>query len=130
MTTSILKSVLSNSITVSTVLIDNKFETVVLTPDFEDLEIIISSDLSSAAANHNAMVGKYSDNLIIAGDLEIGDQIAESDGFLLTVIEVVKETAKTISVKLYSDFSSMKSFQEGKIITFRKSTKVYAVKAA
>ncbi len=70
-----------------------------------------------------------------AGDIKVGDQIAEADGFLFDVVEVVHETPKTITVRLCSDFSSFHSHWTvkpdgtpgGILKTFRKSTKLYGV---
>lgn len=47
--------------------------------------------------------------IIKAGDLTVGSQVAEADGFLFDVTEIVKETEKTITVRLCSDFSSIPS---------------------
>lgn len=44
--------------------------------------------------------------IIKASDIKIGTQLAESDGFLFDVVEIVKETEKTVTVRLCSDFSS------------------------
>lgn len=71
--------------------------------------------------------------IIKASDIKIGTQIAESDGFLFTVAEIVKETQKTITVRLCSDFSSIKSHWTikpdgtpgGIVKTFRKTTRLY-----
>lgn len=65
------------------------------------------------------------DMIIKAADLKAGSQIAEADGFMFDVIEVVKETPKTITVRLASGFSSFHSHwaENGGILkTFRKST--------
>lgn len=44
-------------------------------------------------------------NMIIkAGDLKVGSQVAEASGFLFDVAEIVKETQKSITVRLCSDF--------------------------
>ena len=66
--------------------------------------------------------------VITARELKQGMQLPEADGFLFDVMEVVKETSKTITVRLASDFSSFKSHwttNGGVLKTFRKSTKIY-----
>ena len=45
-------------------------------------------------------------NIIKAEQIKIGTQLAEADGFLWDVVEIIKETPKTITVRLFSDFSS------------------------
>lgn len=45
--------------------------------------------------------------IIKAGELKAGSQLAEADGFLFDVAEIVRETPKTITVRLCSDFSSI-----------------------
>ena len=47
--------------------------------------------------------------IITANQIKVGTQLAESDGLLLDVTEIDKETPKTITVRLCSDFSSFKS---------------------
>lgn len=73
--------------------------------------------------------------IITAKNIKVGTQLAESDGFLFTVEEIVKETAKTITVRLCSDFSSFKDHwtvkpdgsKGGIVKTFRKSTRLYGI---
>ena len=73
--------------------------------------------------------------IIKASDIKVGTQLAEADGFLFTVTEIVKETAKTITVRLCSDFSSFHSHwtikpngeKGGVVKTFRKTTRLYGV---
>lgn len=68
--------------------------------------------------------------IIQAKDIKIGTQLAENDGFMFEVTEIVKETDKSITVKLCSDFSSFKSHwkENGGITkTFRKTTKLYGI---
>lgn len=68
--------------------------------------------------------------IIKASDLKIGSQVAESDGFMFEVIAVTKETPKTITVRLASDFSSFRRHWKcngGIEKTFRKSTKLYGI---
>lgn len=72
--------------------------------------------------------------IITASEIKIGTQLAETSGFLFEVTEIIKETSKTITVRLCSDFSSIKEHwtikpnceKGGVIKTFRKSTKLYA----
>lgn len=75
-------------------------------------------------------------NMIIkASDIKVGTQLAEADGFLFDVVEIVTETEKSITVRLCSDFSSIPSHWTtkkdgtpgGVIKTFRKSTKLYGI---
>jgi len=69
--------------------------------------------------------------IVKASDIKVGTQLAESDGFLFDVVEIVKETEKTITVRLCSDFSSFPAHWRtkkdgtpgGVIKTFRKSTR-------
>lgn len=73
--------------------------------------------------------------IIKAGELKVGSQVAEADGFLFDVVEIVKETEKSITVLLCSDFSSIKNHWTvkpdgtpgGVLKTFRKSTKIYGI---
>lgn len=73
--------------------------------------------------------------IIKASEIRVGTQLAEADGFLFDVAEIVKETPKTITVRLCSDFSSFKSHWStkpdgtpgGVIKTFRKSSSLYGV---
>lgn len=73
--------------------------------------------------------------IIKASDIKVGTQLAEADGFLFDVAEIVKETEKSITVRLCSDFSSIPAHWTtkkdgtpgGVIKTFRKSTKLYGV---
>jgi len=68
--------------------------------------------------------------IINAEELKVGQQVPENDGFLFEVIEIVKETQKSITVRLASDFSSIKSHwttNGGVIKTFRKTTKIYVL---
>ena len=75
-------------------------------------------------------------NMIIkANEIKVGTQLAEADGFLFDVVEIVKETHKTITVRLCSDFSSIPAHWTikpdgtpgGVLKTFRKSTKLYGI---
>ena len=73
--------------------------------------------------------------IIKAGDLKLGSQIAEEDGFMFDVAEIVKETEKSITVRLCSDFSSIHNHWTinpdgtpgGVLKTFRKSTRIYGI---
>lgn len=73
--------------------------------------------------------------IIRASEIRKGTQLAESDGFLFDVVEIVKETPKTITVRLCSDFSSFKTHWTtkpdgtpgGVLKTFRKSTRLYGL---
>lgn len=73
--------------------------------------------------------------IIKAGELKVGSQVAEEDGVLFDVVEIVKETEKSITVRLCSDFSSFKNHWTvkpdgtpgGVLKTFRKSTKIYGI---
>lgn len=74
-------------------------------------------------------------DVIKAGDIRVGSQLAEGDGFLFTVAEIVRETPKSITVRLCSDFSSCRnhwSFKPdgtpgGVLKTFRKTTSLYGI---
>lgn len=75
-------------------------------------------------------------NMIIkANEIKVGTQLAEADGFLFDVVEIVKETSKTITVRLCSDFSSIPAHWTtkpdgtpgGVLKTFRKTTKLYGI---
>jgi hypothetical protein len=73
--------------------------------------------------------------IIKASDLKVGTQLAEADGFLFDVVEILNETEKSITVRLCSDFSSFESHwrikkdgtQGGVVKTFRKSTRLYGM---
>lgn len=65
-----------------------------------------------------------------AEEIRVGTQLAEADGYLFDVVEIVKETPKTITVRLCSDFSMIrKHWKEngGVLKTFRKSTELYGI---
>lgn len=72
--------------------------------------------------------------IITADKIHVGTQLAEADGFLFDVAEIVRETPKTITVRLCSDFSSIKSHWTlkpdgtpgGILKTFRKTSRLYA----
>lgn len=68
--------------------------------------------------------------IINANELKVGMEIPEADGFLFEVIEIVKQTEKSITVRLASDFSSIKIHSKvngGVLKTFRKTTKLYTM---
>lgn len=73
--------------------------------------------------------------IIKASEIKVGTRLAEADGFLFDVVEIIKETPKTITVRLCSDFSSFKSHWTikpdgtpgGIVKTFRKSTMLYGI---
>lgn len=73
--------------------------------------------------------------IIKASEIRKSTQLAEADGFLFEVVEIVKETPKTITVRLCSDFSSIKAHWTvkpdgtpgGVIKTFRKSTRLCGI---
>lgn len=73
--------------------------------------------------------------IINASQIKVGTKLAEADGYLLDVTEIIKETDKTITVRLCSDFSAChnlwtvkKSGEKGGVIkTFRKTTKLYGI---
>ena len=73
--------------------------------------------------------------IITAKEIRVGTQLAEADGFLFDVVEIVKETPKTITVRLCSDYSSYRNHWTvkpdgtpgGVIKTFRKTTRLYGI---
>ena len=73
--------------------------------------------------------------LIKAKDIKVGTKLTEADGFMWDVAEIVKETEKSITVRICSDFSSFKNHWTikpdgtpgGVIKTFRKSTTLYGI---
>lgn len=73
--------------------------------------------------------------IIKASDIKVGTQLAEADGFLFDVVEIVKETPKSVTVRICSDFSAIDSHHTikpngepgGVIKTFRKTTKLYGI---
>ncbi|MBP3579476.1 MAG: hypothetical protein J6K15_15340 [Lachnospiraceae bacterium] len=74
-------------------------------------------------------------SIITANQIKVGTQLAEADGFLWDVVEIIKETPKTITVRLCSDFSSIKNHWTvkpdgtpgGVQKTFRKSSRLYGI---
>lgn len=75
-------------------------------------------------------------NIIQANEIQVGTQLAESDGFLWEVVEIIKETPKTIKVRICSDYSSFEDHwkvkkdgtQGGLIKSFRKTTQIYGIR--
>ena len=73
--------------------------------------------------------------IINAENIKVGTQLAEADGFTFEVVEIVRETPKTITVRLCSDFSSIPAHWTtkpdgtpgGVLKTFRKSSKLYGI---
>lgn len=73
--------------------------------------------------------------IIKAGEIKTGTQSAAADGFLFDVVEIVKETPKTITVRLCGDFSSIPAHWTtkpdgtpgGVLKTFHRSTKLYGI---
>jgi len=68
--------------------------------------------------------------IINAGEIKVGYQLAERDGFLWDVTEIIKETARTITVRVNSDFSSFRAHWKtgsGLQKTLRKTSRIYAI---
>lgn len=73
--------------------------------------------------------------IIKASEIKVGTQLSGADGFLFEVVEIVKETPKTVTVRLCSDFSSFPDHWTAKkggtpggvIKTFRKTSKFYGI---
>lgn len=73
--------------------------------------------------------------ILQASEIKIGTQLAVDGGFLFDVVEIVKQTEKSITVRMCSDFSSFESHwtikkngeKGGVIKTFRKNTKLYGI---
>lgn len=81
------------------------------------------------------MEGPNMARIIRAEEIKVGTQIPEADGFLFDVVEIVRQTPKTITIRVCSDFSSNHTHwtinRDGKpggaLKTFRKSTRLYVV---
>lgn len=127
-----------NGFTISTVKIENDYETLVFDSNSDEISELHASSELEATQNHESMIRKYSASsplIITAGELKVGSQIAETDGFLFEVVEVAKETEKSITVRLCSNFTSFKQYwtikpdgtKGGVLKTFRKSTKIYGI---
>lgn len=73
--------------------------------------------------------------IIKANQIKVGTRLAERDGFLWEVKEIVNETPKSITVRICSNFSSFESHwtikrdgtKGGLTKTFRKSSKLYGI---
>lgn len=66
--------------------------------------------------------------VIKASEIKVGYTIPESDGFLFEVKEIIKETEKTITVRLINDTTIDKrcwSVNGGLTKNFRKSSNIY-----
>ena len=127
-----------NGFTISTVKIENDYETLVFDSNSDEISELHASSELEATRNHESMTRKYSVSspfIMGAGELKVGSQVAEADGFLFNVVEVVKETEKSITVRLCSNFTSFKQYwaikpdgtKGGILKTFRKSTKIYGI---
>jgi hypothetical protein len=60
--------------------------------------------------------------LVPAGSLAVGDEMAAADGYLFTVAAIVRRTPKTVTVLLRSDFSPMRAIRDGVEKTFRSAS--------
>ena len=73
--------------------------------------------------------------IINASEIKVGTQLAERDGFIWDVVEIIKEAPKSITVRICSDFSSFESHWTkkkdgtpgGLVKTFRKSSRLYGI---
>lgn len=68
--------------------------------------------------------------IIKASEIKLGTQLAESDGYLFEVTEIIKETDKSITIRLCSDNSYIKKHWKengGVVKTFRKASNLYGV---
>jgi hypothetical protein len=59
---------------------------------------------------------------ITAGELTVGMKVAERDGYLLDVLAIVRETPKTVTIRLGSESSS--TMRQPVELTVRKAAKV------
>lgn len=66
--------------------------------------------------------------IVAAGDLKIGDQLPEEDGFLFDVTAVDKSEEGTVKVTLVSEFSSMPAHQRGVQIEYETNEAVYKLR--
>jgi len=69
---------------------------------------------------------------IKGSEIKVGSQLAEEDGFLFTVVEIIEKTDVHITVRLCSDFSSFSDHwtikpdgTEGGIIKSFKNNELY-----
>lgn len=107
---------------------NNKFENILNTfNNMTDEQMLIATE----NAVYETLSNKQNKKAYIqANELKVGSQIAEADGYLFDVIEIVKKTDKTITVRLASDFSSIHTHwakNGGVLKTFRKNTKLYGI---
>ena len=68
--------------------------------------------------------------LFRAEEIVVGCQLAEADGFLINVTEIVAESTTTITVCVKSDFSSFRSHWiggPGTVCTFQKNSLVRGI---
>ena len=73
------------------------------------------------------------EKIITAGELKIGDTVPFAGGLPYDVMEIVRETAKSITIRfccdwtmIHNDWSVMPNGKPGGMIkTLRKNTKVY-----
>lgn len=73
--------------------------------------------------------------IIKADQIRVGTQLAEEDGFLFEVVEILEETDEAITVRLCSDFSSVESHWTqkldnspgGLVKTFLKTTQLNGI---
>lgn len=66
--------------------------------------------------------------IVAAGDLEIGDQLPEEDGFMFNVTDVDKSQEGLVKVTLVSEFSSMPSHQRGVEVEYKPDEAVYKLR--
>jgi hypothetical protein len=73
--------------------------------------------------------------IITANQITLGTQLAEASGLLYNVVEIIKETEKSITVRLCNDMASFREHWSikpngepgGAIKTYRKSTRLYGI---
>ncbi|MCM3632915.1 hypothetical protein [Paenibacillus camelliae] len=73
--------------------------------------------------------------IIVANQIKVGTQLAEASGMMYSVVEIIKETEKSITVRLCNDMASFKEHwtikpngeKGGAIKTYRKTTKLYGL---
>ena len=69
-------------------------------------------------------------NQLNASEITVGTQLAEWDGFLWDVTEIVSTTPLTITARLNSDFSSRRQHwtgNKGVLKTFRRSERLSGI---
>lgn len=116
---------------------NTKIVSYIIDGDLYEIKPKLSETLNKESPlNTQVSISTAAPSLIQAKTLKAGDQLAEADGFLFDVVDIVKETEKTITIHLCSDFSSnpahwsvKQNGQPGGIDkTFRKSTKLAGIK--